>query len=101
MAKKSLLERELKRAKLIRKHYEKRQALKKIVSDINVSDEERQAAMIKLNKLPRNSSPIRSRNRCQFTGRSRGYLRKFKLSRLCFREMSHQGLVPGIFKASW
>jgi small subunit ribosomal protein S14 len=57
--------------------------------------------MIALNKLPKNSSPIRLRNRCQFTGRPRGFLRKFKLSRITFREMAHMGMIPGVYKASW
>lgn len=65
------------------------------------SDEERLAAKITLNKMPRNSSPVRLRNRCQFTGRARGYLRRFKMSRLCFREMANLGLIPGVVKASW
>ena len=68
---------------------------------MNKNIEERLAAVDALNKLPKNSSPTRLRNRCQFTGRSRGFLRKFKLSRLCFREMALQGLIPGIVKASW
>ena len=101
MARKALLEKEKKRAKMIALNYEKRQALKKIISDPNVADEEKQAAVIKLNRLPRNSSPIRKRNRCTFTGRPRGYLRKFKISRICFREYANSGIVPGMFKASW
>ena len=68
---------------------------------MNKSEEERQDAKIALNKMPRNSSPVRLRNRCQLTGRARGFLRKFKLSRLCFREMANSGMIPGITKASW
>lgn len=68
---------------------------------MNKSEEERQDAKIALNKMPRNSSPVRLRNRCQLTGRARGFLRKFKLSRLCFREMASNGMIPGITKASW
>ena len=101
MAKKSTIQKQLKRENLIKKCFDKRQALKKVVSDINVSEEERQQAMLSLNKLPKNSSPIRSRNRCQLTGRPRGYLRKFKLSRLCFRELANSGYIPGVVKASW
>ncbi len=101
MAKKSTVEKQLKREKLIKKFFEKRQELKKIVSDVHVSEEERQKAIFDLNQLPKNSSPIRSRNRCQLTGRPRGYLRKFKLSRLCFRELANAGYIPGIVKASW
>ena len=65
------------------------------------SDEERMQAVYALNKLPKNSSKIRLRNRCLRTGRCRGYLRKFKLSRLCFRELASSGMIPGIYKASW
>ena len=101
MARKAMIEKEKRREKLVRNKWEKRQELKKIVRDLNVSDEERMKAQDALNKLSPNSSKIRLRNRCQLTGRSRGYLRKFKLSRLCFREMSNAGLIPGIHKASW
>ncbi len=101
MAKKSTIQKQLKRENLIKKNFEKRQALKKVVSDLNVSEEERQQAMFSLNKLSKNSSPIRSRNRCQLTGRPRGFLRKFKLSRLCFRELANAGYIPGVVKASW
>ena len=101
MARKAMIEKEKRREKLVRNKWEKRQELKKIVRDLNVSDEERMKAQDALNKLSPNSSKIRLRNRCQLTGRSRGYLRKFKLSRLCFREMSNAGLIPGIQKASW
>ena len=101
MARKSLVEKEKRRSILIGRHYEKRQALKKIISDQNISVEEKQSAVFQLAKLPRDSSPCRKRNRCMFTGRPRAYLRKFKLSRLCFREMANQGLIPGMFKASW
>lgn len=72
-----------------------------MILDQSVSDEERVAAVDKLNGMRKNGSPTRLRNRCQFTGRARGFLRKFKLSRLCFREMASAGLIPGIFKASW
>lgn len=90
-----------KRERLVKLKWDRRQALKKIVKDLTKSDEERLEAQITLNKLPKNSSPVRLRNRCQFTGRSRGFLRKFKMSRLCFREMANQGLIPGVIKASW
>jgi small subunit ribosomal protein S14 len=76
-------------------------AKQKIILDMNVSDEERNAAKVSLNKLPRNSSPVRLCSRCQLTGRSRGVLKKFKLSRLCFRELANSGMIPGIVKASW
>ena len=86
---------------MVKKKFEKRKELKTIILDMDKTIEERLAAVDSLNKLPKNSSPTRLRNRCQFTGRSRGFLRKFKLSRLCFREMALQGLIPGIVKASW
>jgi len=101
MAKKSTIEKQQKRERLIKNYFEKRQALKQVVSDLNVSEEERQSAVFALNQLPKNSSPIRSRNRCQLTGRPRGYLRKFKMSRLCFRELANFGYIPGVVKASW
>ena len=86
---------------MVKNKWEKRKALKEVILDMGRTIDERLAAVDALNKMPKNSSPIRLRNRCQFTGRSRGFLRKFKLSRLCFREMANQGLIPGIFKASW
>ncbi len=101
MARKSLVAKQKRRERLVKLKWDRRQELKKIVKDLNKSDEERLAAQLSLNKLPKNSSPTRLRNRCQFTGRARGYLRKFKMSRLCFREMANQGLIPGIIKASW
>jgi small subunit ribosomal protein S14 len=101
MAKKSSVARERKRERMVNNKWDKRQVLKKVIIDMNKPIEERLAAVDALNKFPKNSSKIRLRNRCQFTGRSRGFLRKFKMSRLCFREMASQGLIPGIVKASW
>ena len=101
MATKSSIAKQKRRERLVKRKWDKRQALKKIVLDLKKSDEEKLAAQLALNKLPKNSSPVRLRNRCQFTGRARGFLSKFKLSRLCFREMANQGLIPGIVKASW
>lgn len=101
MARKSLIEREKKRAKLVELKYAKRQELKKIIRSLTASEEEKAEALVKMDKLPKNSSPIRIRNRCQLTGRPRGYYRKFKVSRLCFRELALEGLIPGIVKASW
>lgn len=101
MAKKSSVEKNKRRQKIVNAKWEKRQALKKRAADIHISEEERELARIALNKMPRDSSIIRVRNRCALTGRSRGYLRKFKLSRLTFREMANQGLIPGVTKASW
>lgn len=101
MATKSAIAKQKRRERLVQLKWEKRQQLKKVILDLDKSEEERAAAKIALNKLPRNSSPVRLRNRCQFTGRARGCLRKFKLSRLCFREMANSGILPGVFKASW
>ncbi|HSX38447.1 MAG TPA: 30S ribosomal protein S14 [Chlamydiales bacterium] len=101
MAKKSSIAKQQKREKLVKNKWEKRQALKRVILDMTKSVEERLSAVDALNKMPKNSSPTRLRNRCQLTGRARGCLRKFKLSRICFREMANQGLIPGIFKASW
>lgn len=101
MAKKCSIAKQKRREKLVKQKWDKRQQLKKIILDLSTSDEDRLSAQIALNKLPKNSSPVRLRNRCQLTGRSRGFLRKFKLSRLCFREMANQGLIPGVVKSSW
>lgn len=101
MAKKSSIAKQKKREVLVKNSFDKRARLKAIILDMKKPIEERLEAVDSLNKMPKNTSPIRLRNRCQFTGRSRGFLRKFKLSRLCFREMANQGLIPGIVKASW
>ena len=101
MAKKCSIAKQKRRELLVKSKWDKRQALKKVVMDLSASDEDKVQAQIALDKLPKNSSPVRLRNRCQITGRARGFLRKFKLSRLCFREMANKGLIPGIFKASW
>lgn len=101
MAKLSSIARQKKREKMVSLKWEKRQQLKKIISNPVTSEEERAEAVDALNKLPKNSSPTRLRNRCQLTGRSRGFLRKYKLSRICFREMANMGLIPGVVKSSW
>ncbi len=101
MAKRSSIEKQKRREKTVKLMWNKRQELRKKASDINANEEERHAARIALNKMPRDSSPTRLRNRCQLTGRARGFLRKFKLSRLCFREMALMGLIPGVTKSSW
>ena len=99
MAKESLKAREVKRAKLVAKYSAKRAELKKIM---NGSDYDAQrAADIALQKLPPNSNPIRLHNRCKLTGRPKGYIRQFGLSRINFREMAMKGLIPGVKKASW
>lgn len=96
-----MVEKEKRRAHLCDLKWDRRQELKRIISSPASDPEQKLEAMINLNKLPKNSSPIRKRNRCQFTGRSRGFLRKFQMSRLCFREMANNGELPGVFKASW
>ena len=101
MATKSAIAKQKRRERLVRLKWDKRQALKAIILDMNKSEEERLSAQISLNKMPKNSSPVRLRNRCQMTGRARGFLRRFKLSRLCFRELANSGMVPGVVKASW
>ena len=101
MAKVSMINREKKRTKLVAKYVSKRAALKVIVADPEVGFEEKQEAMFALQKLPRDSSPVRQRNRCQITGRPRGFYRKFGLSRNKLREATMRGDVPGLRKASW
>lgn len=101
MAKTSTVARQIKREKLVKLKRHRREELKKIILSPSTSEEDRATAVIALNKMPRDTSPSRLRNRCALTGRSRGYLRKFGLSRLCFREMANAGLLPGVFKASW
>ncbi|MCR5850515.1 MAG: 30S ribosomal protein S14 [Bacteroidaceae bacterium] len=99
MAKESMKAREVKRAKLVAKYAEKRAALKKIV---NSGDPvEAYEAAQKLQAIPRNANPIRLHNRCKITGRPKGYMRMFGLSRIQFREMASSGLIPGVKKASW
>ncbi|MDZ4350490.1 MAG: 30S ribosomal protein S14 [Xanthomonadaceae bacterium] len=101
MAKTCMINREAKRAKLVKKHAEKREALKKIIISSEASYEEKIQASEKLQKLPRDSSPVRQRNRCQLSGRSRGVYRKFGLGRNKLREATMRGDVPGLRKASW
>ncbi|MDF2177762.1 30S ribosomal protein S14 [Aliiglaciecola sp. CAU 1673] len=101
MAKQSMKAREVKRAKLVAKHAEKRAELKAIISSVNTSDEERWDAVLKLQSLPRDSARTRLHNRCRITGRPHGFLRKFGLSRIKLREAAMRGEVPGLKKASW
>lgn len=101
MAKLSLINRDIKRAKLAEKYAPKRAALKAIINDQSKSDEERYQARLALQQLPRNSSPTRQRNRCIVTGRPRGVFSKFGLTRHKLREMAMRGEVPGMTKASW
>ncbi len=101
MAKKSMINRELKREKLVKQYAEKRVQLKKVMSDVSLSIEERDEAAKKFHSLPRNSSPVRQHNRCKITGRPHGYYRKFGLSRNKLREAAMRGDVPGLTKSSW
>lgn len=101
MAKKSAVERDLKRRRLAEKFSGKRAALKEIINDENQPQEERFAARLKLAELPRNSSKTRIRNRCELTGRPRGVYRKLKLSRIGLRDMTAAGQIPGMVKSSW
>ncbi len=99
MAKESMKAREVKRAKLVAKYAEKRAELKKIVNTGNPV--EAYEAARKLQEIPRNANPIRLHNRCKLTGRPKGYMRLFGISRIQFREMASAGLIPGVKKASW
>lgn len=101
MAKVSMIEREKRRAKTVAKYAAKRAELKAAISNINASEEERWEAQQKLQKLPRDASPVRQRNRCRVTGRPHGVYRKFGLCRNKLREDAMRGYVPGLRKASW
>ena len=101
MAKLALINREEKRRKLVAKYAKKRAALGAVINNVGLSDEERYEARLKLQALPRNSSPSRLRNRCEITGRPRGVFRKFGLCRNKIRELAFQGEIPGVVKASW
>jgi small subunit ribosomal protein S14 len=101
MAKQSMKAREVKREKLVAKFAEKRAALKATISSVNTSDEDRWNAVLELQSLPRDSSSVRQRNRCNVTGRPHGYLRKFGMSRIKVREHMMRGEIPGLKKASW
>ena len=101
MAKKALIERELKREKLVAKYAKKYAELKAVANDAKRSDEERMAARDALQKLPRNANPTRQRNRCEITGRPRGTFRQFGLGRAKVRELAFAGDIPGVTKASW
>ena len=101
MAKRSMIERELKREKLAAKYAGKRAELKAIILDVNASEEERWSAQVKLQQLPRDSSPVRKQRRCRVTGRPHGVYRKFGLGRNKLREAAMRGDIPGLVKASW
>ena len=101
MAKTSMIERNNKRRRLAKKFKMRRTRLKVIAADRSLPAEEHFAARLKLAELPRNSSPTRIRNRCDLTGRPRGYYRKLRMSRIALRELGSQGLIPGMIKSSW
>ncbi len=101
MAKKSMVNREVKRAKLVKQHASKRAALKAVINDQAKPVEDRFKATLKLAQLPRNSSATRLHNRCQLTGRPHAYYRKLKLSRIMLRELASFGQIPGMVKSSW
>ncbi|MFT4717200.1 MAG: small subunit ribosomal protein S14 [Paracoccaceae bacterium] len=101
MAKASMIQREVKRAKLVEKYATKRAALKEIANNLELPMEDRFKARLKLAKLPRNSSAVRLHNRCQITGRPHGYYRKLKVSRIALRDLASFGQIPGMVKSSW
>jgi small subunit ribosomal protein S14 len=101
MAKKSKIVREFHLQKKVQRHFELRKELRAIIKNPNVSDEEKEKAIIKMQKLPRSSSASRLTNRCAVSGRPKGYMRKFGLSRITFRELALKGELPGVTKASW
>jgi small subunit ribosomal protein S14 len=101
MAKESMIQRDLKRTKIVAKYAKKRAEIKAIITNPETSFEDMMDAYVKLQKLPRNSSPSRQRNRCKLSGRPRGYYRKFGLSKTQFREAAMRGDIPGLKKASW
>ena len=101
MAKLSSINKNERRKALVVKYAGKYAVLKAIAADTSRSDEERLMARLKMAELPRNGNPTRIRNRCELTGRSRGYYRKFRLSRIMLREMGNKGLIPGLTKSSW
>ena len=101
MAKKALVNREIKRVALAKKYAAKRAAIFKIINNTNVTNEERFEARLKLQSIPRNAAPVRQRRRCAITGRPRGVFRKFGLGRIKIREIAMRGAIPGVIKASW
>ena len=101
MAKRSMINREIRREKLVKKFWDKRTALRDLIKNSNTSYEEKRDAVKQLQALPRNSSPSRLRNRCRLTGRPKGFYRKFGLGRNKLREAAMAGDVPGLVKASW
>ena len=101
MAKTSSIQRNLKRIKLVKKFFKKRESLKKIIKNKKLPLAERFAAQLKMAKLPRNSAKTRIRNRCEITGRPHGVYRKLKISRIALRDLASKGRIPGMTKSSW
>ena len=101
MAKKSSVVKNIRGQKIVDRFYNKRKTLKAVIKNPNTSLDEKKLALMELEKMPRDANPIRIRNRCNLTGRPRGYYRKFGLSRIALREMANMGIIPGITKASW
>ncbi|MDQ3131412.1 MAG: 30S ribosomal protein S14 [Acidobacteriota bacterium] len=101
MAKISKVVKNEKRKKTVSQYADRRAAFKKIINNPTSTIEQVDEAVMKLQKLPRDASPVRVRNRCSQTGRTRGYLRKFGMSRIAFRELSLEGQIPGVIKSSW
>ena len=101
MAKSCMINREVKRLRLVKKYAVKRSELKAMIKSASISEDERSAARDKLNKMPKDASPIRIRNRCSITGRPHGFYRKFGLGRNKLREVAMRGDAPGLVKASW
>jgi Ribosomal protein S14 len=101
MAKKSMIEKNSRRRRMTKQKAATRTALKTLIMDKDTSMEERFDAVMKLAKMPRNSAKVRIRNRCELSGRPRGFYRKFKLSRIALRELASAGQIPGVIKSSW
>ena len=101
MAKKSSINKNEKRKAMVKQFAHKFAALRAIADDKNADDTDRSMARLKMSALPRNANPTRVRNRCEVTGRSRAYYRKFRLSRIMLRDLANKGLIPGVTKSSW
>jgi small subunit ribosomal protein S14 len=101
MAKESKIVRNQERARLVEQHKTRRAELVTVIKDPNATPEEKELAYARLNKMPRDASATRYRNRCKISGRPRGYIRDFGMSRIVFRELANQGMLPGVKKASW
>jgi small subunit ribosomal protein S14 len=101
MAKKSKIAKNDKRREVVARYAEERRQLKATIASPTASEEEKQAAILRMQRMPRDASATRIRNRCQVTGRPRGFLRKFKMSRISFRDLALRGDLPGVIKASW